>query len=176
MSVANCPSIQPSAEKYCTWESDWIKEWVRVLVKQWLKVTNCGWMKVWRSERAIDWKVEGKMSFYQYRNSHYKDETVSQLSYSYDGRTYTWKDGLYIEINQIISKRWGGHYINWSSQQNFLCWENDFFILKRSLNLQNYLGLNKHCLLLGNIFKFTCFHENVRITIQISIKFVACGF
>ena len=38
-----------------------------------------------------------KMSSYQYRDSHYKDETVSRLSHLYDGNLYTKKDVLYIE-------------------------------------------------------------------------------
>ena len=34
---------------------------------------------------------------YHYWNSHHKDETVSQLFYLYNGKPYTWKEGLYIE-------------------------------------------------------------------------------
>ena len=34
---------------------------------------------------------------YQYRNSHYKDNTISRQSYLYDGDSHTWKDRLYIE-------------------------------------------------------------------------------
>ena len=36
-----------------------------------------------------------KMQSYQYRNSHYKDKTVSWLSYIYNGNIHTWKHSLY---------------------------------------------------------------------------------
>ena len=35
---------------------------------------------------------------YQYRNSHYKNKTVPQLSYLYQGNPYNWKDGLDVEM------------------------------------------------------------------------------
>ena len=34
---------------------------------------------------------------YQYRDTHYKDKTVSRPSYLYNGNPHTWKDRLYIE-------------------------------------------------------------------------------
>ena len=133
MSVSNCPSIQPSPEKILH-VGEWLDKRMSDRVSE--GVTECDKLWVWRSERVIDWKVEGKMLFYKYRNSHYKDKPISQPSYPYDGNTYTWKDGLYIEIDQMMSKRWGGHYITWSPQQNFftdkmasLYW-NDLWIFK----------------------------------------------
>ena len=36
---------------------------------------------------------------YQYRDSHYKDKTVLQLSYLYKGNPHIWKDRLYINIS-----------------------------------------------------------------------------
>ena len=35
-----------------------------------------------------------KMTYYQCRNSHYKDKTVMRPSYIYNGSPYSWKDGL----------------------------------------------------------------------------------
>ena len=34
---------------------------------------------------------------YRYRDSYCKDKTTSRLSYFYNGNTFTWKDGVYIE-------------------------------------------------------------------------------
>ena len=39
-----------------------------------------------------------KMLSSQYRNSHYKDKRISQLSYLYNGNPHTWNDGPYIEM------------------------------------------------------------------------------
>ena len=39
---------------------------------------------------------------YQVKNSHYKDKTVSWLSYLYTGNLHTWKDGLYIETDPCL--------------------------------------------------------------------------
>ena len=38
-----------------------------------------------------------EMTSYQYRDSHYKDKTVSRQSYLHNGNSHTWKDRLYIE-------------------------------------------------------------------------------
>ena len=42
-------------------------------------------------------RLNTKMSSYQYRNSRYKDNTISRPSYLYNGNLHTWKDSLYIE-------------------------------------------------------------------------------
>ena len=48
---------------------------------------------------SADFPVPGghlniKMSSYQYQGSHYKDKTISWLSYHYNGNAHTWKDCL----------------------------------------------------------------------------------
>ena len=56
-----------------------------------------------------------KMSFYQYRNSHYKNKMVSQASYFYNGNSYTWKGGLYIKISPLNS-------MSYTKKQIFTWW------------------------------------------------------
>ena len=41
--------------------------------------------------------INTKMSYYHYKNSYYKDKTVSWSSYLYYGNAHTWKDLLYTE-------------------------------------------------------------------------------
>ena len=59
-----------------------------------------------------------KMS-YQYRNSHYKDITISWMFYIFNANPYTWKDGLYIETGPLWSLglllTWVDHFY-WTRQ------------------------------------------------------------
>ena len=55
------------------------------------------------STRWLSWllcsgeRLNTMMSSYQYRDSHYKDKTVSWTSFLYNANLYTWKDCLYVE-------------------------------------------------------------------------------
>ena len=42
------------------------------------------------------------MLSYCYRNSHFKDKMVSQLSYLSDGNNPVWKDGLHVDMLRLI--------------------------------------------------------------------------
>ena len=53
------------------------------------------------------------MSSYQYRDSHYKDKTVSQLSYLHNRNPHTWKDHLYIEIRSRSVDKQPATWICW---------------------------------------------------------------
>ena len=55
-----------------------------------------------------------KMLSYQYRNSHYKDKTVSWLSYLYNGNIHTWKHRLFIETGP-------GSIITWFNITWYYC-------------------------------------------------------
>ena len=45
------------------------------------------------------------MPSYQYRDSYYKDKTVSWWSYLYSGNPHSWKGGLYIEVGPWWANR-----------------------------------------------------------------------
>ena len=46
------------------------------------------------------------MPSYLFRDSYYKNKTVSWLSYLYNENPHTWKDGLYIEAGPNFSAQW----------------------------------------------------------------------
>ena len=51
----------------------------------------------WSLGKRPGGRLNIKMPSYQYRDSHYKDKTVSRPSYLYNRNILTWKDGLHIE-------------------------------------------------------------------------------
>ena len=99
-----------------------------------------------------------KILFYQNRNSHYKDKTVSQPSFPYNGNNYNWKDGLYIETGRwsLVIKMTSIYHrsddikeMSWSVYNLISTTEFSLLIewilyIEWPLNLQNYLGLNKY--------------------------------
>ena len=63
-------------------------------------------VSIWWRYRDVSCRPGGdcnvKILFYQYRlSSHYKNKTVVRQSYFYDGESFTSKDGLNIENNQL---------------------------------------------------------------------------
>ena len=73
---------------YRIWE--WITRWLGCESQE----ITC-WYQAWGDHINI------KIS-YQYRNCHDKDNTVSWLSYLYNGNAHTWKDCLYVEMGPSI--------------------------------------------------------------------------
>ena len=57
---------------------------------------------------GMKWRSEGRLNIkmaYQYRNSYYKDKTVSLPSHLYNENTHLWKDGLFIETGPTLMER-----------------------------------------------------------------------
>ena len=53
---------------------------------------------IYLSIKSLEDSLDVKTPSYQYRNSHYKDKTVSWLSYLYNEDSHIWKDYLYVEM------------------------------------------------------------------------------
>ena len=59
--------------------------------------------ETWLRDKVPGAHLSMKASSYKYRNSHYKDKTVSRPSYLYNGKNpHTCKDRLYIEMGPWI--------------------------------------------------------------------------
>ena len=57
---------------------------------------------VFKSLHLCNGHLNIKTLSYQYKKSNYKDDTVSWMSYLYNGNTYTWKDSLCIETRSVV--------------------------------------------------------------------------